>query len=471
MTFNFRSLILLVALGLALASSTPANAVLLASYDFENNLLDSSGNGHHGVFIGSASIVVDPVRGNVLNIPNNGADHGVNIDATIPIPNFPAQTSITLSAWYKRSADPGGDFRYVVNLGQNGDAPIATLGVRAADTVTGYIESNLPGGNTDQVNVYGTTTIEGGAAAWQSWHHLAIVYDRSNDLAHTYLDGVHDGATNLSLVSDVEGFNWPAAMIGRGPAASSSAYGLIDDVRIFTHALGPAEIAELAEIDFSALRAVVDRSTGEVTIEAYGTAPAEFDSYELSSASNSLKPSTWNSLSDQNFQRVGPGIHQRWQEMGGSSTAELGEVFLAAHSTLAPNASRSLGLAYNNAINGEDLLFRYHPTGGNVVQGEVTYIGVAPPHLSGDFNNDGVVDAADYTVWRNNVGAPEWLLNGNGDGSGTVDGGDYTTWKTNFGSTSSGSLAASIHAVPEVATCAVLCVGALVLFVARRRTP
>src|SRR5690606_19366959 len=136
--------------------------------------------------------------------------HGVNIDAVKPIPNFPAETSITLMAWYRRSADPGGEYRYVVNLGQNGDNPIATLGVRANDTLTGYIESDMPGGNSDQVNVFGQTTIEGGASAWSEWHHLAIVYDRTTDIASTYVDGVFDGATSLAAVSDTHGFSWPA---------------------------------------------------------------------------------------------------------------------------------------------------------------------------------------------------------------------------------------------------------------------
>jgi hypothetical protein len=473
MTLDLRNSILPLAFCLTFVSCMPARAVLLASYNFENNLLDSSGNGYHGAFMGSASIVVDPVRGNVLNIPNNGLDHGVNIDAIKPIPNFPAQTSITLSGWYKRSADPGGEYRYVANLGQNGDNPIATLGVRGSDTVTGYIESNLFGGNSDQVNVYGSTAIEGGASTWRSWHHLAIVYDRSTDLAHTYVDGVHDGSTSLSLVSNSEAFNWTAASIGRGPAGSSSAVGLIDDVRVFTHALSAAEIANLAEMDFPALRAIVNRSTGEIVLESSGTAAAKFDSYQLTSPSHSLNPSTWSSLSDQNFQPIGPGIDQRWREMGGSDTQELGEVFLTAESTLAPNTTRSIGMAYNNAINGEDLLFQYHAPGGDVVEGEVSYIGVAPPQLNGDFNNDGVVDAADYVVWRNNLGGDDWVLNGNGDNSGTVGVGDYSLWKTSFGNTSPGALAVAANSVPEPATVGLvsLALVGLLLQHRRRRSP
>lgn len=54
--------------------------------------------------------------------------------------------------------------------------------------------------------------------------------------------------------------------------------------------------------------------------------------------------------------------------------------------------------------------------------------------LAGDFNGDGTVDLADYTVWRNNFGATdESTLNWSGDGNGGVDVADYQLWKQNFG--------------------------------------
>ncbi|MCA9239119.1 MAG: RICIN domain-containing protein [Planctomycetales bacterium] len=53
--------------------------------------------------------------------------------------------------------------------------------------------------------------------------------------------------------------------------------------------------------------------------------------------------------------------------------------------------------------------------------------------FAGDYNNDGSVDAADYTVWRDNLGAAnEAALSFNGDGGG-VDQGDYEVWRQNFG--------------------------------------
>jgi len=71
--------------------------------------------------------------------------------------------------------------------------------------------------------------------------------------------------------------------------------------------------------------------------------------------------------------------------------------------------------------------------------------------LYGDFNNDGAVDAADYTVWRNNLGT-SFDLGGKGDEGGAsahiVDLADYDLWKSNYGATF-GSFAAGVANVPE----------------------
>jgi hypothetical protein len=56
------------------------------------------------------------------------------------------------------------------------------------------------------------------------------------------------------------------------------------------------------------------------------------------------------------------------------------------------------------------------------------------PGMIGNYNQDRVVDAADYTVWRDNLGktvAPNTSADGNGDGE--VDWADYEVWKWNFG--------------------------------------
>jgi hypothetical protein len=62
--------------------------------------------------------------------------------------------------------------------------------------------------------------------------------------------------------------------------------------------------------------------------------------------------------------------------------------------------------------------------------------------VAGDYNGNGVVDGADYVVWRN--GGP--LLNEVAD-VGTVSPADYTEWRSRFGNTSGSGLGSG--AVPE----------------------
>jgi hypothetical protein len=63
---------------------------------------------------------------------------------------------------------------------------------------------------------------------------------------------------------------------------------------------------------------------------------------------------------------------------------------------------------------------------------------IAASSLTGDYNHDGTVDAADYVMWRKTGGSPD----------------EYNDWKENFGRTlfaGSGSDAAEDPAVPEPA--------------------
>jgi len=74
-----------------------------------------------------------------------------------------------------------------------------------------------------------------------------------------------------------------------------------------------------------------------------------------------------------------------------------------------------------------------------------------PSGVVGDYNADNVVDAADYTVWRDNLGSTTILPNDPSPGMVTLD--DYDTWKTHFGEIAgSGSGESADFAVPEPAT-------------------
>jgi hypothetical protein len=94
--------------------------------------------------------------------------------------------------------------------------------------------------------------------------------------------------------------------------------------------------------------------------------------------------------------------------------------------------------------------------------------------LRGDYNGDHVVDAADYTVWRDTVGSPtDRRADGTGPGGvpdGVVDELDYQLWVDNFGMTLDNLGAASLAGnVPEPSTFTMLLLAAVGASLCRRR--
>jgi CSLREA domain-containing protein len=57
-----------------------------------------------------------------------------------------------------------------------------------------------------------------------------------------------------------------------------------------------------------------------------------------------------------------------------------------------------------------------------------------PSFSPGDYNQNGIVDTADYTIWRDSLHREVVPFSGaDGDGSGRVDTGDFAIWSANFG--------------------------------------
>ncbi len=94
-------------------------------------------------------------------------------------------------------------------------------------------------------------------------------------------------------------------------------------------------------------------------------------------------------------------------------------------------------------------------TGG--LQWQVSYgahsVTLTVVNFYGDYNGDGVVDAADYPLWRRSLGSAGLNLAADGDHNDVVNQADYNFWRARFGQTSaSGSatvLDANNIAVPE----------------------
>jgi hypothetical protein len=90
------------------------------------------------------------------------------------------------------------------------------------------------------------------------------------------------------------------------------------------------------------------------------------------------------------------------------------------------------------------------------LQENVFFVPVAAPLITGDYNNDGEVDAADYVVWRNGMGT-------------TYAQNDYEAWRAHFGNTAAGGSISQASA-PEPTSVILLLSGIFMASLPRQRT-
>lgn len=149
-------------------------------------------------------------------------------------------------------------------------------------------------------------------------------------------------------------------------------------------------------------------------------------------------------------------------ELNFTVSGQVGEFHMFETTIELPNGVRSFDLTF---ISGGALSAL-----GTIYIDDVSAALITTPALLGDYDGNGVVDAADYVVWRDSLGTAGSDLAADGDHDGAVTELDYDLWKANFGMTAGGDadaieqLAAT---VPEPGS-ALLCVVAIVVATSAR---
>jgi hypothetical protein len=194
----------------------------------------------------------------------------------------------------------------------------------------------------------------------------------------------------------------------------------------------------------------------------------EIEAYRISSTGSPLQPGTWSSLADQNAD------DGTWLESTQSGASALIEVQEGGTTRFSKADLYGLGKILNTGFTPSGITFEYLLAGEEAFTAGAVVFGPMPalPPDFGDYNDDGVVDAADYTVWRDNLGQSEsGLLAGNGNG-GVIDQSDYDLWKQNFGNvyTNSGAGAIATAAVPEPRAFTLVSLAIGIISVLGRRT-
>ncbi|MEX2170423.1 MAG: LamG-like jellyroll fold domain-containing protein [Pirellulales bacterium] len=133
------------------------------------------------------------------------------------------------------------------------------------------------------------------------------------------------------------------------------------------------------------------------------------------------------------------------------------------------NNTRSLLIGYNP---GEGILGYWKGQldelkiyGRALTPAEIAALALNPNlDLDGDYNNDGTISAADYSVWRDNLGAAVTLPNDTTPGFVTAI--DYDVWRANFGAT--GATGSADVPVPEPTSLFLLALTAAAMLLRRQ---
>lgn len=467
-TFHRRAAVLtLLLVGFGLIASAPANAQLMGLYRFEADaqgedlsagpytlgasFMDSTGRENHAtMYSGTVNLVPGQEGFGQAGQFTTGIAHALMYGAGETFGDF------TVAFWMKANPTPGVIHQtYLVARDTDVGQQIAVI--------YDYVDENV-----ELFSSIGPTPRPGSQLALNdgNWHH--VVYTRSGSDYDAYFDGVKSDLPDL-----VGLYTAMPETLGIGGSASAGGRnyfdGLLDDVAWFNQGINQAQVNNIMAGDFSEfinlLDLEVNTTTGSVLIKNRSGSAINIDGYQILSQTNSLDVSGWNSLDDQNFRPVGTGVGESWTQGGGSHAGDVSEGFFLGHSSLAHQDSVSLGNLYDTSVDGGDLVFRFSTDLG-IFRGNVTYVSGT---LAGDYNGDGLVDLADYTVWRNTLG--NTVPNGtgaDGNGDGLINTADYGEWKDNFGASLGGaSLAAPPVAVPEPAAILLALIATIALPLAR----
>jgi hypothetical protein len=200
----------------------------------------------------------------------------------------------------------------------------------------------------------------------------------------------------------------------------------------------------------------VDPESGLARLENTSPFAVAIDGYTITSASQSLEPTVWESLQDQ------AASGGQWSEAN-PTAARLSELQSGGETPLASGASLEMGQLFDAVDGDQDLVFDFLLAGDSAaLRGVVLYADV---RLTGDYNDDGIVDAADYSVWRDSLGqAADSGSGADGDRDGSITMADYDVWKANFGRSLSAGGTGSLSSVPEPATVLLMLLGTAALW-------
>ncbi len=215
----------------ALAATTPAAADLIAHWEFDNatNVGEATLSDDLTV-VGDASYSAAGKIGGALALDGSGDYLHLDGDA-LPTDIPTGNSSYSVAAWIQTSAQKSNG---IVGWG------IASTGrFNGSRTGTTNVVQNYSWSLTYDIIRTGVDYADG------QWHHFAATYDAATGEKKLYWDGNQLGAAlTLPAVLNVGAENFRLGTIHQ-TYGDEDFNGLLDDVRIYSHALSGDEVADL----------------------------------------------------------------------------------------------------------------------------------------------------------------------------------------------------------------------------------
>ena len=198
--------------------------LLEAYYPFNGNANDESGNGNNGSVSG-AILTTDRFKQSDKAYWFDGTDDGITVETPTGMPS--GNSAYTIAFWV-RFDSLGGTYRTCVGVGDTaGTKAIISVGVQTSGVLW--------------VAHWGSDWVTNFSPSEDIWYHIAATSDGTTE--KLYVDGAlqdSGGVCPLSIDSTPLGLGIAVWAGGDDPLA-----GKLDDVRIYSRALGLTEIQEI----------------------------------------------------------------------------------------------------------------------------------------------------------------------------------------------------------------------------------
>ncbi len=315
-------------------------------------VIDSSGNGNHGVGVGAT-----PVPGKFAN--GGGFDGSNDYVSVTDSSSISPIGPISLSAWLKPSTSIVSKALIV----KEGSYRLVTNG-------SGYPLCQIHNGVAWQTAATSTTVLTTG-----SWQQAVCSYDQTN--IKVFVNGIQTGSFPLTTTIADTG---NALEIGKDSGGTYSLYsGIIDDLRIYNRALSPAEVQTLYNWapgpvahwkfdEMSGTNAYDSSTYGNTGTLGTGTSAPSWTSGKYGGALNFDGVNDYVSANDTELPSSNsPRTIEAWFKTSKNHTIDTYSI-IASYGTTSANSNISIGVGYDANITQNAFFISQH---GNAVSSSV----------------------------------------------------------------------------------------------------